>query len=139
MRNEAFRIFFYNPKRLEFNLLLLTTALAIALIWPGNWSLLTISILKRGEKMLKITHIAGNSRFPILILEGDLTGNGVIELKKECEQYLNKDRKVILNFFDIRMVDESGIRVLKELISKQIKFSSYSLYILSMIKLEEIE
>ncbi len=89
--------------------------------------------------MLKITHIAGNSRFPILILEGDLTGNGVIELKKECEQYLNKDRKVILNFFDIRMVDESGIRVLKELISKQIKFSNCSFYILSMIKLAEIE
>ena len=84
--------------------------------------------------MLKITHIARNSMFAILILEGKIIGKWVAELKRVCKQYLSEGKRIGLDLSEVRSVDKRGIKMLNDLATREVQLSNCSLNILNMMR-----
>jgi len=85
------------------------------------------------DKLLKITHIAEDGISVTLKLEGRLVGRWVNELEKECERYMDKRRKLILDLSGVTFMDDHGIEMLRPMVRDQVELIGCSLFLSGLL------
>jgi ABC-type transporter Mla MlaB component len=70
--------------------------------------------------MLRITENGSTEETTILRLEGQMIGQGVVEVQKICEQYLAEGRRLVLDLSEMLFVDRSGVALLRELMRREV-------------------
>lgn len=78
--------------------------------------------------MLKISEPIANHAVT-LKLEGRLVGPWVAELKKTCEQHLEANRVINLDFADVTFADRTGLALLLRLRAQGVKLVNCSPFI----------
>jgi anti-anti-sigma regulatory factor len=84
--------------------------------------------------LLKITKIAEDNRSVTLKLEGRIVGRWVNELKKECNKYLDKRSKQILDLSGVTFIDDQGIKMLKAMVGDQVELIRCSLFLSGLLE-----
>jgi ABC-type transporter Mla MlaB component len=84
--------------------------------------------------MLRISENGSSGENPILRLEGQMTGQGVVEVQKVCEQCLASGRKLTLDLGDVLFVDRSGVALLQSLMRRQVTLANCSPFLTEQLK-----
>ena len=84
--------------------------------------------------MLKITQIAGDETTARLALNGKLMDVSAAELMNTCERFLCDDKQVTLDLYNVRFVDLSGIKVLIDLLAREVQVDNCSTYLLNKLR-----
>jgi len=84
--------------------------------------------------MLRISENGSSDEYTILRLEGQMAGQGVVEVQKVCEQYLASGRKLTLDLVDVLFVDRSGVALLQDLMRRQVAVANCSPFLTEQLK-----
>jgi ABC-type transporter Mla MlaB component len=84
--------------------------------------------------MLRISENGLSDEYMVLRLEGQMTGQGVIEVQKVCERCLASGRKLTLDLVGVLFVDRSGIALLQDLIRRQVTVANCSPFLTEQLK-----
>lgn len=69
--------------------------------------------------MLRIHHERVTSKEVILLVEGDLLGPWVEELRKTCDPFLSNGRKLSIDLSGVLFADRDGAALLRDLSRRQ--------------------
>ena len=83
--------------------------------------------------MLRISVIEENGTRVVLKLEGFIESDWVDELERECRRWLAANRKVILNFREIRFVNGAAATLLKRLEAEGVAIVECSAFIKALL------
>jgi ABC-type transporter Mla MlaB component len=84
--------------------------------------------------MLRISENGSSDKHTSLRLEGQVTGQGVIEVQKLCEQRLAAGRQLTLDLADVLFVDRSGVALLRDLMRRQVALVNCSPFLTEQLK-----
>ena len=84
--------------------------------------------------MLRIDKVYENLFTVKLKLEGTLVGEWVSLLKEKILECLENNRKVLLDFSELRFIDEDGMEMLKRMPSEKIKITNCPKFIDELLK-----
>jgi anti-anti-sigma regulatory factor len=84
--------------------------------------------------MLKITTIHDDGKNRVLKLEGKLLAGWVEELRDACRLARTDCGQLQLDLRDLSFVDDSGIRVLHELIRQNVRVTTASPFVSELLK-----
>ncbi|MCI0417424.1 STAS domain-containing protein [bacterium] len=84
--------------------------------------------------MLKITVMAETDETVTLKLEGRIIGQWVDEVREECEMWLAKGRKAVLDLSGIIFIDELGIETLKAMKRNGVNLIGCSLFLSGLLE-----
>ncbi|MFQ5684783.1 MAG: STAS domain-containing protein [Candidatus Binatia bacterium] len=71
--------------------------------------------------MLRITKVTESPSLVTMKLEGTITADWVSLLEKECLKFMEKNRKVVLDFSEVTFVDRRGVEMLGKMPDKKIR------------------
>ncbi len=71
--------------------------------------------------MLRITRLAENASSVTLKVEGHIDSGSVALLEQECKTLFEEEKKVILDFSEVRWVDRRGVEILKRLLAEGLR------------------
>ena len=84
--------------------------------------------------MMKVTHVAEDEQGVTLKIEGQIGGEWVDVLQKECKLCLEKKAQLILDFSGVSYIDASGIRALKKMDQNRVTLMGASLFLSGLLK-----
>jgi len=84
--------------------------------------------------VLRIDKVYENLFTVKLKLEGTLVGEWVSLLKEKILECLENNRKVLLDFSELRFIDEDGMEMLKRMPSEKIKITNCPKFIDELLK-----
>jgi ABC-type transporter Mla MlaB component len=84
--------------------------------------------------MLKITDQNSSDDGTTLHLEGEVIGPWVMELRRSCEQELERGRRLILNLAGVSFIDRHGLALIQELMTYQVQLINCSPFLTEQLK-----
>lgn len=84
--------------------------------------------------MMKISENVLSDERTMLRLEGQMIGQGVVEVRQLCERCLAAGRKLTLDLDDLMFVDRNGIGLLQDLLRRQVTLANCSLFLIEQLK-----
>jgi ABC-type transporter Mla MlaB component len=84
--------------------------------------------------MWKISEKGLSDEAIVLHIEGQMMSQGVVEVKKICEQYLASGCELTLDLAEVMFVDRSGVALLQELMRRQVTLVNCSLFLAEQLK-----
>ncbi len=84
--------------------------------------------------MLRISENGSSDETTTLRLEGQMIGQGVVEVEKVCELCLAAGRKLTLDLTDVSFVDRSGIALLQDLTRREVTLVNCSPFLKEQLK-----
>ncbi len=84
--------------------------------------------------MLRITKLAENPTTTTLKVEGRIVEEYVSVLEEEILRTVQKSQWVVLDFSEVKFVDDSGVRMLNKLTIENVKIINCSLLIRDLLK-----
>lgn len=71
--------------------------------------------------MFRITKVAESPSLVTMKLEGRIASDWVSLLEKECLRFMEKNRKVVLDFSEVTFVDWRGVEMLQKISVKNVQ------------------
>lgn len=84
--------------------------------------------------MIRITENGSSDEMTSLQLEGQMIGQGVVEVQNICGQWLALDRKLTLDLANVLFVDRNGIALLQDLMRRQVALVNCSPFLTEQLK-----
>lgn len=84
--------------------------------------------------MIRITENGSTDETISLQLEGQMIGQGVVEVQNICEQWLALDRKLTLDLANVLFVDRNGIALLQDLKQRQVSLVNCSPFLTEQLR-----
>ena len=84
--------------------------------------------------MLRITEETLNGKSARLRLEGQVIGPYVMEVQSSCERLLSTGGSLALDMGDVSFVDQNGVTLFKELISRHVSLVNCSPFFSEQLK-----
>lgn len=84
--------------------------------------------------MLRIWEEAGEGGRTVLRLEGEVKGQGVEEVARECERRLGAAHALELDLGDVVFVDRAGIGLLRDLVKRNVAIANCSPFLTEQLK-----
>lgn len=86
--------------------------------------------------MLRISRVPNHDATATLRVEGKLVGPWVSELKEACVEQAAADGAVRLDLSAVSFVDAAGVKLLRELLGREIKLSACSQLVAELLNRE---
>jgi len=84
--------------------------------------------------MLRISKVAQGDCTVTLKLEGRIVSDWVAVLYSKILEFVDEEKKVVLDFSEVRYVDESGIRTLRRLEEENVQIINCPAFIEDLLK-----
>ena len=84
--------------------------------------------------MLRITESALSDNGTTLILEGQVIGPWVAEVRKSCDPFLTNGHQLKLNLAEVSFVDRDGVILFQELMAHQVTLLNCSPFLKEQLK-----
>lgn len=84
--------------------------------------------------MLRITTIDDVGQIVRLKVEGRVVGEWGAELYKVCTVFLAQEKMIVLDFSDVRFIDQRGIGVVKKMLGKRVQIIGSRLWVQTLLE-----
>lgn len=84
--------------------------------------------------MLRISETNVNETSVTLTLEGRMTGPWVREVRDYCQQFLGNGRRLCLDLAGVSFVDQEGVSLFRDLVTRGAVLTNYSPFIAERLK-----
>lgn len=88
--------------------------------------------------MLRIVKTPSESGTATLVLEGQLVGPWVEELKRSCEEAAGTSRQLTLDLGAVSFVDRGGLELLRRLAGRDARLDNCSPFVAEQLRTREV-
>lgn len=109
----------------------------IPLLHGGSYALRSARLLPPCAAMLKIVSLGNGCETVRLVLEGQLIGRWVDELRRICDEVLDSGRGLTLDLGAVTFIDRAGAELVRGIAARHVEITNRSLFVTEQLKAAE--